>query len=493
MINTTFNGAEQNELVCFTDIPNIVRIFDNTADGGQKPMYILEFTENPQPTEEEQYYINIQGDSISNTLNYDNANNRRFWCGSNVIDTVQSIVRALRNCPTLAANYDVIDYDNYIYITAKKPFHFRNGLISTTNMSQFINNGSGIQFVDGHYSSLLGNSKLTLDIYKGDEDTYVTTLEKTASGDEVRFDLSPILTTFSEYGDAIHFSYRIGMTDYQGQYTLLMEKDSTSNYITNGYMINQGRKYIDFYVQQITIAQNMQRGKSKNGLLNNTILYIYDYELPISWFWGRLQSTTITVDLLNSKFDVLNTKSFSVNRATDERLHDHIINLGASQLDRDRFRAAFYVDVTIGQNPPIRYAIIKPLLMTEYNQRIMFRNSYGGVSFVDLTSKKELSKTLTTTTYKKSTLDYYDETVHSIEKVYDVNIKDTYTFQSHIFEEDGKWIYNDLLQSSMIWTSINGENYQILLDSVSVDEINNTNNLYRATVKFHLSQPTTLI
>ena len=73
-----------------------------------------------------------------------------------------------------------------------------------------------------------------------------------------------------------------------------------------------------------------------------------------------------------------------------------------------------------------------------------------------------------------------------------VNIKDTYTLKSHLFEEDGKWVFNDLAQSSLIWTVINGQKYEIILDSLSVDETDN-NGIYEATIKFHFSEPTTLL
>lgn len=492
MIANNFNGAEQSGLICFNDIPNIVNVYDTSPSQGTKARCVICITSNPSPSEEEQYFLTLMGDSISNTLEYSNANNRRFYCGRTTIDTAASMTKALRNCPNLAANFNITNSDNYIYVVSKKPYYIRNAVVSTTNMSQFINNGSGVSFSNGQYPSSLTSANVMLNIYSGDDETYVTTLEKTVVGSEVKFNLSPIITSFAEHGKAERFCYDIAMTDAYGNYTLLLENYAATNYITQGYMVNQGRKYIDNDIQMVTIAENMSRGKAKSGLLNNTVLYLYDYTVPISWYWGTLTNATVTVTYLNSKFDTLYTRSYTVY-SSGEILHDEEINLGSTSLDRDRFKAAFYIDVQIGSNNPIRYSIIKPLLMTEWNQRILWRNSYGGVSFCELSGKKELSKQLSMTTYKKGTLDYYENTINAIEKPYDIQIKDNYTFTSHIFEEDGKWIYNDLMQSSLVWTYINGEKYQVLIDSISVDEQDNTNNLYKASVKFHLSEPTTLI
>ena len=64
--------------------------------------------------------------------------------------------------------------------------------------------------------------------------------------------------------------------------------------------------------------------------------------------------------------------------------------------------------------------------------------------------------------------------------------------KSHLFEEDGKYVFNDLIQSPEVWTVINGQEYAIILDSVSVEETDR-NNIYEATVKYHYSQEPSII
>ena len=155
------------------------------------------------------------------------------------------------------------------------------------------------------------------------------------------------------------------------------------------------------------------------------------------------------------------------------------------------FQQAFYIDLTLGTTK-IRYNVIKPLKATEYSQRILWRNSYGGISFFDFTGQRSEVRELELMTYQKNIFDYYTDPMNSLEKPYDNEVKYTVTLKSHLLEHDGKYIFNDLIQSAQVWTEINGENYEIIIDSVSVDETDR-NDIYEATVKYHYSQEPSLI
>lgn len=79
-----------------------------------------------------------------------------------------------------------------------------------------------------------------------------------------------------------------------------------------------------------------------------------------------------------------------------------------------------------------------------------------------------------------------------MEKIYNVDVDYVVTMKSHLIENDAKYLFNDLIQSSEIWTEINGEKYGIILNDVTVDEQNN-NNIYEATIKYRYSQKPSLI
>ena len=79
-----------------------------------------------------------------------------------------------------------------------------------------------------------------------------------------------------------------------------------------------------------------------------------------------------------------------------------------------------------------------------------------------------------------------------MEKIYDNKVKYVVSLKSHLFENDGKYVFNDLLQSANVWTNINGQDYAIIIDSVDVNETDQ-NNIYEATVKYHYSAEPSLI
>jgi hypothetical protein len=160
-------------------------------------------------------------------------------------------------------------------------------------------------------------------------------------------------------------------------------------------------------------------------------------------------------------------------------------------LDERYYGDAFYVDVTIG-NTKIRFNVIKPIKATDYCQRIYWRNSYGGISFFDFTGQKSETREINVETYQKNIFGYYTDEMNELEKAYDNSVKYTVTLKSHLFENDGKYVFNDLIQSANVWTEINGHQYAIIIESVSVDEVNN-NNIYEATVKYRYSQTPSLV
>jgi hypothetical protein len=137
--------------------------------------------------------------------------------------------------------------------------------------------------------------------------------------------------------------------------------------------------------------------------------------------------------------------------------------------------------------------VIKPLKATEYYQRIYWRNSYNGISFFDFTGAKSETRDLEITTYQKNIFGYYTDKMNELEKVYNNEVKYNVTLKSHLFENDGKYIFNDLAQSPDVWTVINNETYAIIIDSISVDELSDRNNIYEATLRYRYSMTPPII
>ena len=479
-MNITLNNLEQpGNLITFTDIPNILKVEDD--GGGTKAEFYMLINSSLRPvtTYDGQWYITFMGATVTNVISPSNSINKNFYISDSNAATAAYLAKAFRNCPEVAVFFDIYT-TTYNGINCVKFVGREIGSVSPNFSTNISTDYITTQFNDGEAYSTLVGSKIDVDVYNGDD--YVTTLEKNYYGDECAFNISPVLTTFAKYGETMPYSLKLSYLSDDGAYAQLGEVPT--NYISIGYMVNQGYKYLDG--NMMTIAQNYSRGDNKDTD-NNTILYIYEPKVPISFYPGDNAGFLITIEYLDSAYQVITSST------TSWRSYDSSKKLWDITLDLDGhfFNDAFYVDITLG-NFKVRYTIIKPVKATEYCQRILWRNSYGGLSFFDFTGQKTETRDLEIETYEKNIFDYYTDPMNELEKIYNNEVKYTVTLKSHLFENDGKYIFNDLLQSPLVWTEINGQNYAIIIDSISVDETDN-NNIYEATIRYRYSQQPSLI
>lgn len=479
MATITYNNrstASASNLITFTDVPNILKVSDTYS--GNKQVISLIFNGNlSSVTPPDGYWtITIQGESITSVGSFSNAVNKNFFVSPSNNSTAASVARALRNCSSIIANYTVEHSGNEVELVAREIGNFPTTVgsdIDTIYLTRTIAQGSS--------SSSLYGCKVDVDVMHGNQ--YLTTLEKNYYKGECAFDMSPVLTTFAERGKTEPYSFVISTINQSGEYSELGR--TSTNYITQGYMVNQGRKYIPLGSSAV-VAQNYSRGTEKEQS-NNTLLYVYGNSIPFSYY-STNNSLAIDIHYLNSAFEEVGSADYNYTKTSSDLLANTDIPLSNTLL-----RDSFYVDIEIEQTgETIRYNVIKPIKATEYYQRILWRNSYGGVSFFDFTGQKTETRDLDVETYQKSIFDYYTDPRNELEKVYDNKVKYTVTLKSHLFENDGKYVFNDLLQSPEVWTERNGEEYAIIIDSVSVDETDR-NNIFEATVKFHYSQEPSLI
>ena len=297
--------------------------------------------------------------------------------------------------------------------------------------------------------------------------------------EEIKYLNKEVLEEIKDYS-----LYTINVSSFKnGTYTQL--GSIATNYVTIGYMCNQGSKFL--VNDTPSIGMNYSRGTNKDAA-NNTILYVYEPSATITYYTGNAGGFSYSVDWLDSAFNVLHTKN-GTSRCDSNSMMD--LEFTFDDSGNVWFNEAFYIDVTIGSKK-IRFNVIKPIKATEYCQRVYWRNSYGGISFFDFTGQKTETRDVEVSTYEKNIFDYYTDDMNELERVYDNTVKYTVTLKSHLIENDGKYVFNDLLQSSKVWTTINNQNYAIIVDSISVDEVDN-NNIYEATLKYHYSQESSLI
>jgi len=489
-IIVTYDGVQDSrDLITYSDIPNILKIKDTGA--GRRTTLSLRFVNdlNAVTSADSQWWITVFGETITNVIDPKNAVSKNFYVApynGNNNSTAASVCRALRNCSTIAANFNVLNYGDYVNLEAKAI-----GPIPTDYNTNIQVGALGYIAFEGHEGSAesrLYGSKVDVEIYAGVDaslSNYVTTLEKNYYGDNVSFNLSPVLNSISKIGEAQPYIFKMSTISQTGDWALLGE--SNINYTTVGYMVNQGYKY-NLATSNTVIAQNMSRGENKDTY-NRSTLYIYEPTLPISFYTKDSTIKSFLIQYLDSSYNVITATTLGITTQGTENL----LNDAEFQLNVNDLRRAFYVDLTFSDTGnKVRYNVIKPLKMTEYCQRIYFRNSYGGVSFFDFTGQKSETRDLEVATYQKNIFDYYTDPMNELEKVYDNEVKYTVTLKSHLIEKDGKYIFNDMLQSPELWVIRNSEKYAIILDSISVDETTN-NDIYEATVKYHYSQEPSLI
>jgi hypothetical protein len=488
MVNIIYDGGSASQaqnLITFTDFPNILMV-DDSVSYATKAYYELDVFGNLKNATERdgQWHITIFGDTITNVTDPLNAVNKNFCVMADSTSTAASMVKALRNCPNIAANFVVYHDANTITVEAREAGSIFNGSepFETDIPSTYME----VEGYDGHGSDLQG-AKIDVDIIS--DGRYITTLEKNWYKNGVEFNVSPVLTTLAKYGETVPYSFKISSISSDGQYGVLGYVNN--NYITAGYLCNQGYGVL-MLGSTVQLAQNVMRGENR-GYANNTRLYVYQPNIRVSYY--ATSSPTITVRYLDSAMNqIASTPASSHILNYDSRLKDVSIDLNTSY-----FNQAFYVEVAIDDITLI-YEVIKPLKATEYAQRIYWRNSYGGVSFFDFTGSRSETRNLEVTTYQESIYDavkasireyrnnsYQTMSYAELTKPYNNKVDYSVTLKSHLFEHDGKYIFNDLIQSGKIWTEINNNFYEIILDSVSVEEQNN-NDIYEATVKYHYSQ-----
>lgn len=477
MATLTYNGeSNPQKMLTFTEIPNILK-YSDYVDGG-KAEVVLSFNGNLQSgvTADSQYSITFMGDTVTNVMNPQNNNNKRFYISSSASSTAMNVARALRACGRIGAEYNVIVMNSYdVHIIAKDigekwgNLYFFNYFI--TNIPSM---NMAIQPTDGYADSASFGSKINVDVFASFQpqvETYVTTLEKNFYGEECSFDMSPILETMSQYGMTIPYSMQVSMVNNSGD---TVNNGVISGLTTFGYSANQSDKFLtadsSYYLGNIT------RGDGKP-----ITMYTYDNVINYSVLCGSA-GWMETLRVKNSIGTELYTSSSTGHHTWGTQyIQDKTWTIPSQYMQRGN-----YIELTIGVNT-VRYEIISPLNASEYFQRILWRNEYGGISFFDFTSSRSESDSVDTETYEKNVLDYYDSNDYESKKIYSIDYGKSVSLKSHLMDENGKYIFNSLMRSKKVWTVIGGKTYYIIPKSISVEEDGTYNGIYTAKLTYEYS------
>lgn len=473
-MNITYNNlSSPSNILTFTEIPNILKISENVTGNKCTIQFSMNNGLRQTVSADSQYYITLFGETITNVMSPENAKNKRFYISDDRVSTAMSIARAFRNCGGLNADFDIFGVNGVVEIIAKTI----GSKITTANYLQrnIPTNYMSVSVQDGDAFSVLFNSKIDIDVYdsaSANTSNYVTTLEKNWYGDECAFDVSPVLSTFSEYGQTKPYTFVINIFREDGEW---QSQGAISGNTTVGYHANQSDKYK--YAQGVQMLLNKNRGSS-----GTMTLYTYNNVIPYSVLCGLdTAGWSVTVSVKDSAFNELYSNTTTGQRTTSNMILDTNVAIPQTAITN-----GYYVDLTVGTETT-RFNIIKPLKATEYYQRILWRNEYGGISFFDFTGARSESDSVDIETYEKNIFDYHDNDEFERKRIYLNDYKKTVTLTSHLMEEDGKWIFNSLMRSKKVWTTVNGKTYYIIPKSIDVAEDQTYNNIYTAKLQYEYS------
>lgn len=473
-MNITYNNlSSPSNILTFTEIPNILKISENVTGNKCTIQFSMSNGLRQTVSADSQYYITLFGETITNVMSPENANNKRFYISDDSVSTAMSIARAFRNCGGLNADFDIFGNGSTVEIIAKTI----GNKITTANYLQRNIPGDkmSVSVQDGSSTSILLNSKIQVDVYNSNAasvNNFITTLEKNWYGDECAFDMSPVLSTFSEYGQTQPYTFVLNVYRDNGEW---QNQGTVSGNTTIGYHANQSDKYK--YAQGAQMLLNKNRGT--NGTM---ILYTYNNVIPYSVLCGiDTGGWNVKVSVKDSAFNEVYANTSTSSRTTSNM----IVDTNAT-IPQTAIKNGYYVDITVGTETT-RFNIIKPLKATEYYQRILWRNEYGGISFFDFTGSRSESDSVDIETYEKNIFDYHDNNEFERKMIYKNDYKKTVSLTSHLLEEDGKWIFNSLMRSKKVWTTINGKTYYIIPKSIDVQEDQTYNNIYTAKLTYEYS------
>lgn len=503
----TINNLEEsdyNGLIMFSDIPNIVTY--SNKDSGKKAEMTIVFNDNFTFIKDNET-LTINGETVIATTDISKVGGRYFYTGGDVKQwIVPTMIDALRNCPNLAANYDIYMADedgvliDKVVIKAKTTgSKFNLSYDATDGFKAFDKYGDGehitFDITDGTSTDGLKNTKnaiIQMQIYKSktfgynhiepDTEEYITTLSKTYYETNVDFDISPVLSIFSEYGRLTHFRIVMSILSTNAVTPFRQIANISNLYSTIGFRTQNSQPYIPS-INVPTLLQNVGNGIEWANLYP---LYIYKPSISFSFLSDGVQ--TVNVKFLDSAFNIM----ADARRTTNNLPNNHLdTEIEFNSFEKYMFKQASYIAIELPQNRGnLLYKIVKGLKATDKCTRLYWRNEMGGISFFDFTGQHQEDIKIDSTTYNKGDFDYYRSKEREKTIIYSKDITHQYTVTSHIIEYNGTKVIESLAKTQKAWIVDDeyGTIENILITDVKINELQEYDDLYTITVSYSLSR-----
>lgn len=505
----TFNNlTSSSNIICLSGVPNILT-FTGSSTTNRYAEYEFKFTTISNIDVNKRYNINFGEYNITSTFDEGNIGGTTFWLPQfnsyeNQLYSCHTIVRAMRNIPFIAANFNVwLDDDGdgtmspIVHIKAKKQGKNFNVTVSSDlpssvyTWSRTVNGNTNDAMLQGK------TNKIICDLYKYktpapfgsnslSDREYITSLEKNYYGQPISFDVTPVLNTLLDeenYEDMQQFNFDVyGFSDKK----LVLGEQTSNMYITNGYLCNFSQPFINT-INTNFFAANVARGDDREQY-NNTYLYTYYPTLVFSLYSvSNVNITKVNIRYVNSAGTVITTINTNVSKTSGRTLKTYTVALNETY-----FKQSTYIDLVVPNVGNIRYNIIKPINAANEIEvrRIYWYNEYNGVSFFDFTGERTESRKESIDYYEKQEFDFYNET-NSREKtkVYNKKVNIEVKHNTHYIDKNGVYLFYSMQNAKRAWIELGGIRYYISITNLEVSETNNTSHIFTAKITYEFSRP----
>lgn len=448
----TLNNTNQNGIFLYDGVPNIIRVEDNSSQGMGAVLNIR----IPSLSPASGMTLTINGESVVSVIN--NPGPRRWVVGPDEVATASNIADALNQCPSIVGACNVgWGTNGYVNVRAY-------------GAGEDISYESDIPGIEFEYTDPVSSSLPdTLNVVVGG-----VTLTKKVCSSVTCFDVSPVLSSIASFGQFVQDTIWVYARAADGAVTTI----ATYNvYVTHGYVL----KGQEPYSVMNGVAQWLGAGKQRD-VFNNTVLYVSeDDDILLSWRRTTAIRATARVQWLDSALNVLGTKRFFFDFVVGNN------DMEIPTVDDQHYEGVKYISVSLGTENAIRYNVI-PASSFDKRVRICWRNSMGGVSFADLTGEQTEKSDIESVYIRDegSSYGYYtDEYRHDERLLYQDDDK-TFTAQTHLIDEDGTWLYDDLARSLLAWIEEDGVKRMILV--TGVEKVRSYDNVWRVKVTYKYSE-----
>lgn len=434
-MNITFDNQNQNGLYIFDGQPNIITFEDGTYTGTPSRLTIT--CPDGLTAGEEGVIIEVNGEQITSVPVQSEASAREFAISDVGMTTANNICRALRNVSSLLVNFSVyFGADRYgqgmVTVLARQLAAEVSGSC-TNEYITVVSVPSGVQ-----------SSARVASVNVSKDSAYVATLEKTICSQNTNFDVSPIISSLTEYGRLAPVTFTTWTSDADGNVSTGRTYNMTAikGYHTEGQPL---------YLTGSTMLQNVQ----------GTLYIGAGQPLVFSWLNTVSGDLDFVVKMLGSDYSTIGSTGATIERA-DNEIVDVSIDL-SSMSDE-----VWYLDLLLPDGNSVKFNVIRPSRLSEGNVRMQWRNGMGGISFADMTGKQSKKNAISHELYRDegSSYNFYDSGMRydRLTRLEENDVE--YTLRSHIVKEDAIPLFEDLARSGKVWI----DNEQIIVRDITYNE-----------------------